>query len=218
MAIFEETGEALVNPLVNLWNSFVNIIPGLIGALVVLTIGYLVGWVVGHVVKKILQKAKVDELIIEKTMLDKAIGKFQLSGFLGLLIKWYVFVLFLTPSAALVKLPALSAFLLSAALWIPNLIAAVLVALIGLIAADYVSLKVKETKIKSSGIVASVAKIVIIVFTLIIALGQISIDVSVAENSFLVILSGIMLALGLGFGLALKDELKPVVKKMVGKL
>ncbi|MCH8049621.1 hypothetical protein IH979_02825 [Patescibacteria group bacterium] len=125
-------------------------------------------------------------------MLDKAIGKFQLSGFLGLLIKWYVFVLFLTPSAALVKLPALSSFLLSAALWIPNLIAAVLVALVGLIAADYVALKVRETKIKSSGIVASVAKIVIIVFTLIIALGQISIDVSVAENSFLVILAGIL--------------------------
>jgi hypothetical protein len=218
MVLLEQTGQALVNPIINLWNSFVNVIPGLIGAIIVLVIGYIVGWVIGFVLTKILHKAKLDRLVVEKTTLDKIMGKFELSHFLGLIVKWYVFVLFLGPAAALVRLPALTSFLNSAALWIPSLIAAVIVALVGLIAADYVAAKVTEVKAKSSGIIANTLKLVIVVFTLIIALSQLGVDVSIAENTVLIIIAGIMLALGIGFGLAFKDEAKAIIKDVKKKL
>lgn len=218
MNIVGETGVALLNPFFNLWNSFVETIPGLIGAIIVLIVGYLVGWIIGLVVKNILERLKLDHLAVERTTLDKVIGKFQLSRFLGLIVKWFIFVLFLTPAASLVKLTALSDFLVKAALWIPNLIGAILVALVGLIAADYVYSKVHEVKAKSSGIIASTLRAVIIIFTLIISLSQLGIDVSIAQNSFLIILAGIMLALAIGFGLALKDEVKPVIRNLKGKL
>ena len=106
----------------------------------------------------------------------------------------------------------------SAALWIPSLIAAVIVALVGLIAADYVAAKVTEVKAKSSGIIANTLKLVIVVFTLIIALSQLGVDVSIAENTVLIIIAGIMLALGIGFGLAFKDEAKAIIKDVKKKL
>ncbi|MBD3248910.1 hypothetical protein GF336_02585 [Candidatus Woesearchaeota archaeon] len=218
MAILEETGQALISPLVSLWDSFVSIIPGLIGAIVVLVIGYIVGWAFGLLVKKVLQKVQLDKFVVEKTNLQKSAGKFELSRVVGLVVKWYIFVLFLTPAAALVNLEALSEFLVKASLWIPNLIAAVLVAVIGFIAADYVASKVEEIKSTSSKLIAYITKIIIVIFTLIIALNQLGIDVSVAESSFLIILAGIMLALAIGFGLALKDESKPIIKKMMGKI
>ncbi|MEE9525341.1 MAG: hypothetical protein V3V78_01920 [Candidatus Woesearchaeota archaeon] len=217
MALLEETGQALINPLASTWNSFVAIIPGLIGAVIVLIFGYLVGGIVGFAVEKVLVKTKVNRLLEKKTNVHKVSGKLDLPSIIGLLIKWYVFVLFLTPAAALVNLPALSGFLVSAALWIPNLIAAVLIAVVGLIVADYVDAKIVETKVNRADLIGSVVKVVVIVFTLIIALGQVGIDVSVAEGSVLIILSGIMLALAIGFGLALKDELKPIVKKLIKK-
>ena len=142
----------------------------------------------------------------------------ELSHFLGLIVKWYIFVLFLGPAAALVQLPAMTAFLNSAALWIPNLIAAIIVALVGLIAADYVAAKVHEVNAKSSAIIANVLKLVIVVFTLIISLSQLGIDVSIAQNTLLLIVAGIMLAIGLGFGLALKDEAKSIIKDLKKKL
>ncbi len=218
MAFLEETGQALLNPLVNLWNSFVEVIPGLIGALVVLLFGYLVAWIIGFVTKKVLKKAKLDELITKRKTVKKITGKLELSALLGLIVKWYVFVLFLTPAASLVKLSALSTFLNSAALWIPNLIAAVLIALIGLIAADYIYEKISGTKSTKSSLIASVTRIIVIVFTLVIALNQMGIDISIAENSLLIIIAGIMLALAIGFGLALGKEIRPVVKKAVKKL
>ena len=218
MNLIGQTGQALVNPLINLWNSFVKVIPGLVGALIVLIIGYLVGLLVGFVVTKILHKAKMDKWVVEKTTIEKAVGKFQLSHFLGLIVKWYIFVLFLTPAASLIRLNSLSDFLTQTALWIPNLIAAILVAIIGLLAGDYVYSKIHEVKAKSSGAIAMVVKAIIVIFTLVIALSQLGIDVSIAESSFLIVLSGIMLALAIGFGLALKDELKPIVKSIKKKL
>jgi len=218
MVFIEETGQALINPMINLWNSFVRIIPGLIGAIIVLIVGYIIGWIVGFAVKKVLHKAKADKLVMKDATLEKVAGNFELSNFLGLIVKWYIFVLFLTPAASLIYLRELSDFLIRAAFWIPNLIAAVLLALIGLLVADYVYTKVHEIKAKSSAIIATIIKVVIIVFTLIIALSQLGIDVSVAESSFLIILAGIMLALAIGFGLGLKEEAKSAIKNIKKKL
>jgi small-conductance mechanosensitive channel len=218
MYFVTETGQALLNPLMGLWNSFVTALPGFIGALIVLIVGYIIAWAIGFVVTRALHQAKLDKFAVEKTTLDKVVGKFELSHLIGLIVKWYVFVLFLTPAAYLINLAALSEFLVKASLWIPNLIAAVLIALVGLVAADYVSAKVHEVKAKASSTIAAVVRVIVIIFTLIIALSQLGIDVSIAENSFLIILAGIMLALAIGFGLALKDEVKPLIKKIKGQL
>lgn len=218
MDIVGQTGQALVNPLVNLWEATIDVGLGLIGAIIVLIIGYIVGWAIGFIVRKVLHKAKLDRLVMRDATIRAVAGDFELSAFLGLIVKWYIFVLFLTPAASLVNLTALSDFLGKAALWIPSLIAAILVAIIGLIAADYAYAKIHEVKAKSSGVIAGITKVIIVIFTLIIALSQLGIDVSIAENSFLIVLAGVMLALAIGFGLAMKDELKPVIKDMKKKL
>ena len=216
--IIGQTGTAVVNPLVNLWYSFVDIVPGLILALIVLIIGYLIAWLIGLAVKKILYELKIDKLVMKDATIKSVLGGFELSSFLGLLVKWLIFVPFISGAASLINLTELAGFLGKVAVWIPNLIAAILVALIGLIAADYTYAKIHEIKTKSSGAIASITKVIIVIFTLIIALSQLGIDVSIAESSFLIILAGIMLAIGLGFGLALKDELKPTLKDWKKKL
>ena len=216
--VIAQTGQAVVDPILNLWYSFVDIIPGLVGMLIVLVVGYLIGWLIGFLVEKALHKAKFDKLVLDKTTLDKVMGRLELSELIGLVVKWYVFVLFLTPAASLIKLTTLSQLLVKTSLWIPSLIAALLVALVGLIAADYTYAKIHKIKAKSSGAIAGTAKVIIVIFTIIVALSQLGIDVSVLESSFLIILGGTMLALAIGFGLAMKDIVKPVVKKIKGKL
>ena len=89
-------------------------------------------------------------------------------------------------------------------------------------AADYISMKIKDTKAKSAGIIATFTKIVIIIFVLLIALDQIGLKVSIAQSSFLIILAGIMLGIalmiGIGFGLGLKDEAKKAIKTIKKKI
>ncbi len=209
---------ALTEPFFKLWESVINILPGIVGALVILIIGYIVGWIVSWVVEKILTKAQFNKCVVGKTNVCKATGNMDLSKIIGLITKWGIFALFLASAASVVQLGGLAVFLQGVAFWIPNLIAAVIIALAALIIGDYASYKIEETKIKSSKFVGLGTKVVIVFLGAIIALKQIGIDVSVVEYSFLVILAGVMLALGLAFGLGFADVVKTESRDLVKKI
>ena len=90
----ESTNIALTDPLVMLWRSFVNLLPGLIAALLLLLIGYVIAFFLGHALKVILDKLGLDRWIA-KARLTKAIGNVHISSIFGEITKWYVFVIFL---------------------------------------------------------------------------------------------------------------------------
>jgi len=208
----ESTLDLLLTPLTQIGTSFVDVLPGVLAAIVILVVGYFIAQFLGWAVEKILDKLKVGKYLIQKTSLRKIIGNFQISRFFRVLTKWYVFILFFAPAAVQVKLPAVSAFLLQIAQWVPNLIKAIIVFLIGIVIADYVAHQVIGINAKGSKIVAWSSKTLIIIVAVLIALDQLGINVGFAQNSFLIILGGIMLALAIGFGLAIKDEARKAIQ------
>jgi len=222
MAFFQELGYSIVDPLYALWNGLVRTIPGVIAAIIILLFGYFIAVIIGNIIEKVLVKIKLDEWALKKTNMTKVIGAFKLSHFLGLITKWYLFILFLPPAANVVHLRPLEMFFLNVAAWVPSVIAGVIIAIVGFMAADYISMKIKDTKAKSANIIATFAKIVIIVFVLLIALDQIGLKIAIAQSSFLIILAGIMLGialmLGIGFGLGLKEEAKKAIKTIKKKI
>ncbi len=211
-------GNALADPFITLWNSFVNTAPGVLAAIVIIIIGFLVAQIVYVLLVKAFDKGHLDKWLVEKTHLHKTIGDMKVSHLLAVMLKWFIFVLFLPPAASFLKLDVLSTFLLDVAYWIPKMIAAVVIIIVGLVVANYVADKMHETKAKSIGLFAEIAKLIIIIAVAIMALDQIGINVSLAENAFLIILAGIMLALAIAFGLGMKDEAGDIVKKMKKKL
>jgi hypothetical protein len=221
MTVFQKLGASIVDPLYALWNGLVDTVPGIIAAIVILLFAYFVALFVGNIIEKLLLKVKLDEFTLKKTNLTKVVGAFKLSHFLGLIAKWYLFILFLPPAANVINLRPLSDFFMDVARWVPNVIAGVIIALVGFMAADYISMKIKDTKAKSAGIISCFTKIVIIVFVLLIALDQIGLKVAIAHSSFLIVLAGIMLGIalmiGIGFGLGLKDEAKKTIKSIKDK-
>lgn len=222
MAFVNQLGASIIEPLFSIWNSIVNIVPGLVGAIVVLVFGYLVGVLFGRFVQEVLDRAKAEKWLVEKTNLVAVLGYFKLSKFVALITKWYVFILFLPPAASIVQLAPLATFLLALASWVPSVIAATLLALIGLMSAKYVEKKISETKAKAADLVGSVAKVIIVIFTVLLVLDQVGVRVAVAQTSFLIILAGVMLGIalmtGIGFGLAFKEEASHIIKDVKKKL
>jgi len=218
MTFLGETGAVIGTPLYTMWANTVQVIPWLIAAILILVFGYLVGGIVGFVIKKVLDKTKACTLIIKKVGLEKEIGKWDISGFFGLIAKWYIFLIFLTPAAEVVRLPTLAEFFLAVSKWIPKIILAVIIAMAGYVFAEYLAKKVRETKRKKTSHLASFVKVVTMIFVVLIALKQVGIEVSVAENTFLIVLAGAMLGLAIAFGLGFKDEAKGIVKNLKKKL
>ncbi len=220
--IISELGASIVDPLVSIWNGVINIVPGLLAAVIILIVGYLIALLLAYIVEKILEKISFDRWVLEKTNLQSILGKFRLSNFLAVITKWYVFILFLPPAAGAIQLTPLAYFLLEVARWVPNVIIAVILGLVGIMAAEYVSKKITDTRAKAASVIGGVAKVIIIIFAALIVLDQIGVKVAVAQSSFLIILAGVMLAialmLGIGFGNAFKDEAKQIIKDVKRKL
>lgn len=218
MALIEE----VTSPFLRLAYGFIDAVPGIVAAILILVLGYVVAWVLSRVVGGILARVKFDQWTLHKTNMSRVIGDFRLSHFLELITKWYVFILFLPAAANVINLGALQNFLLGVALWIPQVILGVVIGLIGIMSADYVGMKIEETRAKAASIIATAAKTIILIFTAIIVLDQIGVKVDIAANSVLIILSGIMLGLalmfGIGFGLAMKDEARSFITKLKKKL
>ena len=72
------------------------------------------------------------------------------------------FVWFFAPAADLISLHPLADILVKFSIWIPNLIAALLIGFFGFIAAEYVHDHVKGVKGKGHQFIADVAKVVIL--------------------------------------------------------
>lgn len=220
--MFETIGESVMNPLVSIYQGFVNVLPGIVGAIVVLIVGYFIASLVGSVLYKLLKQIKLDKWMIEKTHIKKIAGDFRLSEFVSVVTKWYVFILFLPPAAGLVKLNALAGLLNSMALWVPQVILAIVVALIGFLVAEYVGQMIIDTKTKGAHFIADIAKFVILIVFALVVLEQIGIKIALVQNAVLVILGGIVLAIaigvGLAFGLGGRDEARKVISELKKKL
>jgi hypothetical protein len=204
------TEEAIANPLINLWDSFVGLLPGLIAAIIIIAIGYVVAYVIGHAIRILLQKMGLDKQLA-KAKLTQAVGSIRISALLGEITKWYIFIIFLQSGVDLLRLGTLSLLLADFVAWLPNVIAAILVVVFGLIIAHFVAMKIREhTEIKGVKITSNATKILILFIAVLIALEQIGIDISILSNAFLIILTGfvfgVALAIGLSFGLGTKGN------------
>ncbi len=214
--------EVILNPLVTLWNSFVNILPGVLAAVIILIIGYFVAFLVGYTIKLLLERLGLNRWLY-KSALSKAIGPTNVSAFLGEILKWYVFIIFLQVAVDLLSLGTLSSLLHTFVLWLPNVIAAIIILFVGIALAYYLELKIKEhTKMKGISLSGKLAKLIVLILVAIIALQQIGIDVSVLENAFLVVIAtvglGVAIAIGIGFGLGLKGNANKILANLKKKL
>lgn len=212
----------LLAPLASLWQSFWDVVPGLIVAVILLIVGYIIGFVLGYAVRIVLQKIGVDKQVA-KAELTKAIGHAHISSLIGEITKWYVFVIFLQAAVDVLELGTLSIILMQFALWLPDVIAAVLVLIFGILFAQYIDLKMQEnSKVKGSNVWGKVLKWAIVIIVLVIALGQIGIDVALLEQIILLVIGafavGTALAIGLSFGLGSKNEAANMVRKLTKKL
>lgn len=211
-----ETTVAILNPLQAIWLKVVETLPGLIAAVIVLIVGTFIAIILGHALRVVLEKTKLDAAL-RKAKLTKLVGHTNVPSLLGELLTWYIIIIFLQAAASLVNLGTLSTLLNSFVLWLPNLLVAIIVMLLGLAAAHYVQVKIEEhTKLKGMRISAIVLKWVIIILVALVALRQIGIETGILENTFLLVIGalagGLALALGISLGLSLKKDAEGLIK------
>src|SRR3989344_999627 len=167
-----DLASGLFTPLQLTVQNIISAVPWLIFALIVLIIGVFVAVILGHALRIILDKFKVDAWL-RKAHLTKAVGHSDVPALLGELLKWWIIIVFLEQAVALLNLGALSETISRFVSWLPSLLVAVVIFLIGLAAAHYVELKIAEhTKLKGMKLSGKILKLIILILVAIQALDR----------------------------------------------
>ncbi len=132
--IYSPTSDALKAFAVSVASS----IPKIIAATILLVIGFAAGKIVGRVVtkvtKNILQKTRQqDSQILEMS------DKFDSVKLISATIRWFVYLFFIVAAVNAMQFVQLTAALTNLWLWVPNLLAFVLIIVIGSIVVNFVT-------------------------------------------------------------------------------
>lgn len=193
-------------------------VPEILGAIVVILIGVLVGWAVKTVIVRALKFVKVKPYT-DAVGLDKVFKtKVDLVELVGDLTKWIVVIVFLLPALNILGLVGVNELVTSVVSYLPQVVVAVVIVMVGAIMADLASRAVDATAqtigAKTAALVADITKWSIMVFAVFAALLQLGIAVSIINNLVLGFVALIALAGGLAFGLGGQDAAKEVIERL----
>ena len=221
MSVFTDTINFIWLGFQDILNNLAQSLPTVVLGLLVAAFFIIVGWLIGNFSKKVLihllQFAKLDEWAKANNLKD-AVGGIHLSNLAGSFLKWYVILLFLQQAVDSVKLNSIKVFLEAIVFFIPVLLFAVAVFVLGLLLGRFVKNKIMATNHKHKKSMGSIVEMVIIYLSLILALERIGLNVQILKDAFLIAFSAFVIVLALVFGVSLGLAFKKEAKDLVNTL
>lgn len=189
----------------------------------------LVGWLIAKVIKAVVTKAlktlKLDNLsekIALHTLLAKGGIKHTLSELIGIICYWLIMLVAFVIAINSINLLIAAELLNRIVLYIPNIVAAIFILVLGMFFATLLKNTVytaaTNAGLTQAGFLANMVEIVIVVFTLMIALEQLNIGARIIELMVSIILASIGLGCALAFGLGCRDQAGRFVAELIEKM
>jgi hypothetical protein len=215
---------ALTTVVTGAWNTFATkimaFIPMLIGAIIIFVVGLIIAKLIKMAVVKLLRLVRFDSAT-EKTGVQDFLKKGDItrspSEIIGALIYWFIMVLVLIASLDALGLPIVSNLLNDIFLYIPNVVAAIVVLILGILLGNLLSAVVR-TAASNAGFtnaegLGNIALYAIIFFSVAIALIQLGIGEAIVASIFVITFGAAALALALAFGLGGREVATEYLKK-----
>jgi len=224
--LIQTWADVLTQSFQSLGYGIVEFIPNVIVAIIIFVLGWLVGAALGKIVDQIIKSVKLDQGL-KATGFNEAVERagFTLDSgaFLGALVKWFFIIVFLMASLEVLGLTQVTLFLQTVVLsYLPQVIVAALMILVGAVVADVVKDIVagaaKAAGVSGAGFAGSVAKWAVWVFTILAALAQLQVATAFVQTLFTGIVIAVSLAIGLSFGLGGQEAAARAIEKLKNEM
>ncbi|MHC4337287.1 MAG: mechanosensitive ion channel family protein [Planctomycetota bacterium] len=202
----------IADPVRQMLSRILGYLPVLLGALLILIVGWIVAKAIRRALDWLLKTIRFD-VLAEKAGISEILKKGDLKisarEVVSGLVYWLVIIMVLVMVVNALGLPKASDVLESLFAYVPNVIAALLVLVVALFLASFVSGIVHtaagNANLPRPEIFAGVSRWAIIIFAATISLGELGIAPLLVTTTFNIVLGGACLALALAFGLGGKD-------------
>ena len=198
-----------------------NFIPKFVAGAIILLIGIIISSLFKQIVMQVFKALNI-EGFLKKYGVPEAKQEYTWTNILAEIVRWFVFILFLIPTADVWGLPQIGTVLNTFLLYLPNVFVAAIIALVGFVFArlshDVILASTQGLSSDTSKAIASVARWAIIIFVLLAILNQLGVAADLVRILFTGFVAMIAIAGGIAFGLGGQTSAKEIVEGIRKKL
>lgn len=208
----------------NLIQQFASAIGQIIGAAIVFLIGYIIAKVVYKVVKKVLIGIGVDQIgdkLNDIDFVNQTNVKIKISEVLAKTLYYIILLLFTLAATEVLNMPAISTLVADIINYVPSLLSASIVLIIGIFIADFIK-DIVATACKSLNIPAGSFIANFVFYFLFITIGMSALNQAQFNTGFItqnlsIVLGGIVAAFAIGYGFASRDLMSNFIASFYSK-
>jgi hypothetical protein len=187
-------------------DSLIGFIPNLVGCLIILLIGYVIARVVKAVVAKLLETIGLDRALSGSqagAYVERVSPGARPSRLVGLVAFWLIFIYAIAAAVGALKIPALTGFMANVQNYLPNVIAAVLILVVGVALAGAAGGLVDRLMGDTPGgrIARAVSPTLILAIVVFMVLNQLKIAPAIVTTTYIALIGMFAVAGALAFGL-----------------
>ena len=213
LAIFD-FGSRLLEAVGHAFDVLLGFLPALVGAILLIIIGWIVSGIVANIVRRLLQTVHFDRLT-QHAGVDTLAARFDLpangEALLAGIVKWFIRLIFLVAAFNALQIPAVTSILNAILLFLPSLVVALLILIIGASLGRIARDAVQGAVGKNGALLGAITQYGIIAIAVTIALEQIGVGVVIITLLFGAVMLAFSLGLGLAFGLGGRDTARQIV-------
>ena len=216
--------QSFIEPITNSLNQFATTIvqaaPKIVAALILLGIGLLIGRIIGWIVRKVAEKMNLDRYW-SRTGIGESVSRagWNLTRIISVAARWFVYLFFISAAVNVLEFTQLSQAINDVWLWIPNVVAFIIILIIGALIADFVG-RWMQRELPARGVVggkaiALLATGILYAIVLVVATTQLQIGEAILNSVISALIWGMAAAIAIGVGVGLAYGLREAFPAMI---
>jgi hypothetical protein len=214
---------AVLDPMRRLYEQLVLFVPKLLSLCVLFFLGLFLGWVAYRIVRRSLMAVNFDKFcsqlgfatVLEKGNIRKPASELVASG-----IYWLIVISFFMIGLRTLDESIMAGVLSRFFSYVPNLVVAIFIFIIGFMFSKFIARSVLigavNAQIRSAKLLSISVELLVMIFTLSLALEQLGIGKATIVATFSILFGGIVLGLAIAFGLGGRHLARQFLERRIG--
>jgi hypothetical protein len=208
METVNDWGDAVMVSATEALQNFLGFLPALVGAILILVLGWIIAGLLAALVERVLKTVGFERAANTtgiSSFIQRSGSSWTASAIVAEIVKWFIRLIAIQAAASVLGLNQISQIINAILLWLPNLVVAIAIIVIGALIARFVAGLVRGTTCQmgfsNAELLGNVAHYAILVFAVIAAVDQLGIAETVVNTLLIGLVATVVLAAGLAFGL-----------------
>ena len=214
----EASGLALKHSFENAWTQIVDFTPRVLAAVIVLVAGYFIARLVAHAITVLCDRAGLQRAA-ERSGLSESMAHMNIRrtvpSIIGTIVFWMLMLVFLMAGFSILEIPQVSGALNNVVNYIPNLLVATVVVVVGLLVASFfrgvIATSSDRVGISYAEQLANGCYYVMSLMVFMAAFKQLHLEFDLLNYAILIVFAGLALGFGLALGLGGRDTMAGIL-------